>query len=65
MITDAKFVDVWQRAESPQQVENETGLSKKAIYARAKRYRDKGIPLKYFRVRTSLAKLIELAENTN
>ena len=62
MLTDMQFVNIWQTSNSPAEVIKRTQLSKKAVYKRVTRYRNKGIPLKYFRLRGDVTKLIEQAE---
>ena len=60
-----QFVNTWQASNSPKEVMDKTGLSLKAIYKRVARLRKKGVPLKYFRIRSNLADLIRQAEGYN
>lgn len=63
MLTDRQFVDIWQNSKSPKEAIAKTGLTAKAVYKRVARYRRRGIPLKYFRLRGDVTELVQHARN--
>lgn len=44
-----EFITIWQKADSPEEVMEKTGLSYNRVTAKAVYYRRRGIPLKKFR----------------
>ncbi len=50
MISIEEFVKIWNDAHSIKEVEKKTKMKQSAIYARVKRYRDRGYELKRYRL---------------
>lgn len=64
MIPAERFIEVWQRADTIEDVCRELGMTRKAASERASKLRGKGIGLQYFSVTriTDYVKLAELAD---
>ena len=54
MISVEEFIKIWQESIGPRDVANKTGMKIETVYARAVRYRKRGIELKRFRLPVEL-----------
>ena len=54
MISIEEFQKIWQESSGPRDVARKTGMKVETVYARAVRYRKRGIELKRFRLPVEL-----------
>ena len=62
MASAAKFVEVWQSANSPGEVAKRLGMSLASVQRRSVRLRAVGVNLKYFLPRIDVAALNDIVE---
>lgn len=62
-VSARQFIEAWQTSETIAEVADKTGLGYQNVFSRAKRFREKGIPLKDLTTRESVDDLADFARD--